>query len=264
MSRIFRTPITQIPFFPRTAHAGPGGIAHTGADQTGRTGWFSPYGQDVAPKDKEGVFQHLPLDMLPALIKGGFQVVRSDGTGERYLFPVAKPRLVRATGSAAAVQREKNAGWKDAVIPPALLGPDASWVRTDGFLLHLKNLAAADDAYNHVGKFSWHPQTHEFLPSRLQTHHVLTIRRFGSRPFNEYVRGIYCREERVLMLRAYFNPLGPDGAFNPYGEYDAEADRMMAERTLAMLAANGMPSDLTVIAQITSNETIRLYNPLFV
>ena len=52
-------------------------------------------------------------------------------------------------------------------------------------------------------KFSYHPKSDEFLFSTPGTPHNLMILNYGHHPFEEYVRGIYFREKKVIYLRMH-------------------------------------------------------------
>lgn len=209
---------------------------------------------DPASPDLTGVAE----DMRAMLQSGAYHVVVRELDGERFLFPNVLPTEIVVTPRSPAPVASAGR-WRDVVIPTALHSGEQGWEPTDDFILHLQRTISPPDPENYVGRFSYHPLSQEFLPGTITVRHHQTVQRFGSHPFNSYVRGIYVRTQRILLLRCYFNPLTPDDRFNPYGYYDPAIDQEMTTRTLQMLMRNGLPRDLKVVAYVASNEVVQRY-----
>lgn len=197
----------------------------------------------------------LPNDMRELLLQGGYKVVIREEDGERFVFPVTRGEKLDAT-VARFSSREVSSieDWQGVRIPEAYKSGFMEWVPTDGFLLHMKRPFLGDGSENYVGRFSYNPMTHEFLPSAINISHNDSITPHGSSPFNSYMRGIYVRDRKVLLLKAYFNPLDDEGNFDPYKGYDSELDKEMVQKTLEMLARNGMPRDITIIVHANNQD----------
>jgi hypothetical protein len=58
-------------------------------------------------------------------------------------------------------------------------------------------------------RFSWHPVSGEFLLSAPAEMHAITIRNYGTHSFDEYVRGLVLRDQKVIATR----PWAPDVDF---------------------------------------------------
>lgn len=79
-------------------------------------------------------------------------------------------------------------------------------------------------------KFSWHPTSGEFLLGRPGENHAVTIRSYGSHPFDEYVRGIVLRDQKTIATR----PWVPDFSFAMTGDPEEDrAQQYMAEQASA-------------------------------
>ena len=57
----------------------------------------------------------------------------------------------------------------------------------------------------HLFKFSYHPKSCEFIFAPSGTHHNPMVLNYGHFPFDEYVRGIYFREKKIIYLRMHEN-----------------------------------------------------------
>lgn len=188
--------------------------------------------------------------------------------GEDYKFPIVDPvrrgRLVEIADSLSIPKATKGL-WLDVIISPKQGGGYYGWIPTDDFILHMiPTHSFHDDKYAYVGRFSYNPESKEFLMGMLDQKHAGTIRMFGSfgiQQFNKYVRGIYLREQRLLLIRAYFDPLDEKGVYHDEYEFDPELDAEKADKTLEMLIKNNLPPDITVITRV-DNEVVRMFESI--
>lgn len=98
---------------------------------------------------------------------------------------------------------------------------------------------------------------------RLDQKHAATIDRFGNHVFNKYVRGIYLRDKKLILIRVYFNPLDDEGVFHDNWRYDPEADQEKTDKTLEMLLRNNSPQDISTIVRV-DNEVVKQFDPILI
>ena len=79
--------------------------------------------------------------------------------------------------------------------------------------------------------------------------------------FNKYVRGIYIKEQKLILIRAYFNPLDEKGVYHDDIEFDPDIDGQKTDKTLEMLIKNNLPSDISIITRV-DNEVIKKFDPI--
>lgn len=186
--------------------------------------------------------------------------------GWDYKFPIVDPlRLenIAARLDAHDVPHAVPGNWLDVTIVPKQQAGYHSWIPTDEFILHMMpSVSLYDDKYAYVGRFSYETESREFLMGRLDTAHSATIHQFGtngSMDFNKYVRGIYLKDRKLIMIRAYFNPLDKNGVFHDEYEYDPMLDDQKADRTLEMLIRNNLPRDVQIITRV-DNKTVKKFD----
>ncbi len=114
-----------------------------------------------------------------------------------------------------------------------------------------------------AGRFSYNPIEKEFLFDGLRSSHSATIDRFGNFEFNEYQRGIYLEDKRLILFRPYFNPKNEKGEFDAYKGIDYEQNNIMTDITINMLQKNNMPKDMKIITNINNN-TLRRYVSFYI
>lgn len=197
-----------------------------------------------------------PEDMKPMLNTGKYTILNSETTGENYVFPLTKEEEIEFSNQ----ENKKNPSKpQKIVIPQVFLEGTFKWIPRDENILNMRYSLRLDDEVNYVGRFSYEPESGEFLPSLLSIPHCVTIQKFGSYLFNEYVRGIFIKPKGILMIRSYFNPLDANGKFDPYGFYTPEVDKIKTEKTLRMLLENGLPSLEKILAHVSNNKIIEKY-----
>jgi len=205
-------------------------------------------------------------------LNGRFQygVYISTFDGWDYKFPIVDPvRLdnIAARLDAHEVPHAVQGNWLDARVVPEQREGYHNWVPTDEFILHMRPwVSLPDDKYAHVGRFSYEPESQEFLMGRLDTAHADIISRFGvhgQSGFNRYVRGIYLKDKKLILIRAYFNPLDENGVYHDEYEYDPELDEQKADKTLEMLIRNNLPRDVQLITRV-DNKTVKKFDTLHV
>ncbi len=199
----------------------------------------------------------IPDDVRQVLFNGGYRIVVREKDGEQFVFPITEPEMIDSKDITDETSDDSPVdGWSGVKIPSVYSEPGHwQWVKTDDFILHMKRPFLADDHHeNFVGRFSFDPETMEFLPSVISMPHNDSIRSRGSRPFNYYMRGIYVRDKKVLLLKAYYNPLNEKNEFDPDKLYDHDLDRVMTTKTLEMLAHNGLPKDLLIIVHANNDD----------
>jgi hypothetical protein len=194
-------------------------------------------------------------DCTYLLMTGKYEVVRCESDGENYVFPKTVPQSV----DALPLENRTDEGWSMVRIPQELCEGYQGWEKMDDFILHMRRGILPEDRTNYVGRFSYEPDTLEFLPSLISVSHHDTIRRFGSYAYNRYIRGIYIMERDVVVLKAYFNPLDATGNFNPYGGYDRELDTYYAHKTIEMLRRNGLTRNHKIIIH-ANNDVLSAFN----
>lgn len=208
--------------------------------------------------------ENLDQDMLIMARTGQYKIVVREADGERFIFPITDTAVM--TYGEISDEIESSSlnleTWLGVNIPEVYTSPGfLQWIKTDDCILHMKRPHLPDDHQeNYVGRFSYNPNTNEFLPSMISLSHNDSIRAHGNRPFNEYIRGIYVREKKTLLLKAYFNPLDENGKFDPTRGYDRELDRIMTMKTLEMLVRNGLPTDVLIIVH-ANNTDVGKYTP---
>lgn len=199
----------------------------------------------------------IPDDVRQVLINGGYKVVVREKDGEQFVFPITEPEIIDSKDiTDETTDASQAGGWQGVKIPQIYCDVGTwQWIKTDDFILHMKRPFLSDDHHeNYVGRFSFDPETMEFLPSVISMPHNDSIRSQGSRPFNYYMRGIYVRDKKVLLLKAYYNPLNEKNEFDPEKLYDHDLDRSMTTKTLEMLARNGLPKDLLIIVHANNDD----------
>jgi len=199
----------------------------------------------------------VPEDMLPMLNTGHYQMITCEEDGETYLFPILESEVIDNLD--IDIPKITNTGWSNVKIPDIFTNGHFLWEPTDNFILHMYRPVMNLDDSNYVGRFSYDPITQEFLPSLISIPHHITINRRGNELYNKYIRGIYVKSKKVLLLKAYFNPLTPTGEFNPYGYYNRDEDRLKTRKTLEMLVLNGLPKDTRLIVHVTDNKIVKKY-----
>jgi hypothetical protein len=197
-------------------------------------------------------------DCIDLLKTGRYEVLTRTEDGARFVFPITEPELHNAFDIKSTHRPISCIDDFTVVIPTMLKSGYHGWSSTDDFILHMRpdNLGQYYDKIAYVGRFSYEPESREFLPDTIQVAHNNTIRNYGTYPFNNYVRGIYSRENRLILIRAYFNPLDKEGHFDSYMAYDPDMDREKTIQTLKMLSENGLPDDVTIITR-ANNELIK-------
>ncbi|MEK6869884.1 MAG: hypothetical protein AABX74_06630 [Nanoarchaeota archaeon] len=194
-----------------------------------------------------------------------YQVLISTFDGWDYKFPVLDPiRLDNITDrvNSQSVPHATGGQWIDVRFVPRQQEGYFGWVPTDDFILHMRpQHSIPNDPFAYVGRFSYEPESQEFLMGRLDQKHAETIQQFGTHVFNRYVRGIYIRDQRLVLIRAYFNPLDEQGVFHDDIEYDPNVDQQKTDQTLEMLIKNNLPQDTKVIIRV-SNEVVRRFDQI--
>ncbi|MBU89910.1 hypothetical protein CMO94_00080 [Candidatus Woesearchaeota archaeon] len=205
--------------------------------------------------------QYVPGSKTP------YGIYISEFDGWDYIFPILPPvRLgaIAANASSGDSPRATDRQWLGVDIVPEQREGYHSWVPTDDFILHMRpQHSLPNDPYAYVGRFSYEPESQEFLMGRLDQKHAATIDRFGNQVFNKYVRGIYLRNQRLILIRAYFNPLDEEGVFHADRGYDPEEDQEKTDKTLEMLLRNNLPPDISTIIRV-DNEVVKEFDPLFI
>lgn len=56
-----------------------------------------------------------------------------------------------------------------------------------------------------IFKFSYQPESREFLCAPEPTNHASMILNYGKKKFNDYIRGIYFKEKKTVYLRGHAN-----------------------------------------------------------
>ncbi len=194
-----------------------------------------------------------------------YEVLISTFDGWDYKFPILDPnrlgRIAENTGSGSG-PRATNGQWLDARIVERQQQGYYSWVPTDDFILHMRpQHSVPNDPYAHVGRFSYEPESREFLMGRLDQKHAETIRNFGSHGFNKYVRGIYIKDQDLILIRAYFDPLDENGAYHDDLEYNPDLDHQKTDQTLEMLIINNLPRNIKVITRV-DNRVVKQFDPI--
>ena len=189
---------------------------------------------------------------------GDYQLITCEEDGQRYLFPILQAEEVPYVETTEQNTLSQE-GWCNISIPLELQKGHQKWEPTDEFILHMQRTIMIPGTSNYVGRFSYDPITKEFLPSLISVTHHTTIDRFGSVPFNQYVRGIYLKQKKILLIRAYFDPLDENGEFDPYGFYNRLQDRIKTMQTLEMLVQNGLPKEIKTIVHVTDNKLVKRY-----
>jgi hypothetical protein len=200
-------------------------------------------------------------------LKGAFdyQILISEYDGWDYKFPVLDP--IRLGEIAKRTNPEffphaADGQWLDAKTVEKQMYGDESWVPTDDFILHMRPRDNSKiHRFPYIGRFSYEPESMEFLMGGLNQKHAEIIDKFGNHFFNNYVRGIYLREKGVILIRAYYNPLDEQGLYHDEWEYDPKLDQKKTDRTLEMLIKNNLPSHVSVVTRVTSNKILRLFDP---
>lgn len=192
-----------------------------------------------------------------------YEILISTFDGWDYKFPVLDPiRLdnIADRTHSESFPRATNGQWIDVNIVPQQRTGYYGWVPTDEFILHMRpQHSIPNDPYAYVGRFSYEPESQEFLMGRLDQKHAETIRQFGGHVFNKYVRGIYIRDQKLVLIRAYFNPLDEQGVFHDDREYDPELDQQKTDQTLEMLIKNNLPPDIRVITRV-DNRVVKIFD----
>jgi hypothetical protein len=205
-------------------------------------------------------------------LKGKFQyeVCISTFDGWDYKFPIVNS--IRLANIAARLDTHEvphavSGNWLDVKVVPEQQRGYHAWVPTDAFILHMRpTISLPDDKYAYVGRFSYNPESKEFLMGRLDTAHADTINRFGShssRGFNKYVRGIYLKDKKLILIRAYFNPLDEQRVYHDEYEYNPELDTQKTDQTLEMLIRNNLPKGVQIITRV-DNRTVKKFDPVHV
>jgi hypothetical protein len=139
--------------------------------------------------------------------------------------------------------------------------PYYSWLKhpeSDFILDMYPNSSKNKNSY--VGRFSFHPFTQEMLLADLLIHHADTIERFGNFKFNEYHRGIYIKEDKVVLLRNYYNPKDENDFFlEKKPEFDRNLNTLVTNTTIDILIENGLPKGTKIIKYAT-DKIIRQYH----
>ena len=192
-------------------------------------------------------------DCIYLLESGNYEILTCSENHEKYIFPITTPEEIVVGGTG----KQETETWRDLVIPDIYTTGHFEWVKTDDFLLNMKRPILPDNhKYNHVGRFSYNPDTLEFLPSTIDTPHRNSILKNGSSPFNHYVRGIYIKPINLVLIRPYFNPLDENGNFDPSKSYSNKEDQVYTEKTINMLLINGLPLGSRIISR-ANNELIQ-------
>ncbi|MFC1768823.1 hypothetical protein ACFLZX_03595 [Nanoarchaeota archaeon] len=197
----------------------------------------------------------------PAQTVKGYDVYKCGLDGIKYAFPKVEPVIM---GSVAknwkndTGERSKGGNWLDAKLVPDQTEGYFGWKRRGNFILNMRpETAFADDKYAYVGRFSYDPETQEILLGRLEQSHAETISRFGSRSFGKYVRGIFLRDARVLLIRAFYDGSEGNGSLP---EFDPDLDEIKREQTIDMLVKNNLPKGVRVIGRV-DNEVVKQFDP---
>ncbi len=198
--------------------------------------------------------------------KFNYGVYISEFDGWDYKFPIVNP--VRLEGLHEilkdSVPKAKSGEWLDVKMAPAQQNGYYSWVPTGDFILHMRpSTSYNDDKYGYVGRFSYEPDSKELLLGTLMQKHAETIKLHGSHSFNKYVRGIYLKDQKLILLKAYFNPLDEKGVYHDYYEFDPDLDVKKSNKTIEMLLKNNMPSDVSIITRV-DNEVVKRFDRRFV
>jgi len=123
--------------------------------------------------------------------------------------------------------------------------------------------APSYDEKAYVGKFSFDPETKEFLPAKISSHHASTIHKFGNSIYNKYIRGIYIKDTQTILIRPYYNPLDENGVFDHKKQYNPELDHQKTWATIHMLTKNGFKPDHKIIIKINNN-ILKEYIQIFI
>jgi hypothetical protein len=202
-------------------------------------------------------------------LDGRFQygVYISKFDGWDYKFPIVDPirsGKIEKMRKSESLPYAVNGQWLDVEIVPKQKKGYFSWVPTDDFILHMRSQhSLPKDPYAQVGRFSYEPESGEFLMGRLDQKHAATIDQFGSHGFNRYVRGIYIRDRKLILIRAYFDPLDENGKYDDNREFDPGLDQQKTDKTLEMLIKNNLPSDAGIITRV-DNEAVKKFDIIFI
>src|SRR3989338_10577995 len=120
--------------------------------------------------------------------KFNYGVYISTFDGWDYKFPIVEPvrlGILQDIWASTSTPRAKKGEWLDVKLSAEQSKGYYSWVPTDDFILHMKPIHSfSDDKYAYVGRFSYEPDSQEFLMGRIEQKHAETISRFGCTPFN--------------------------------------------------------------------------------
>ncbi len=120
-----------------------------------------------------------------------------------------------------------------------------------------------ENPQDYTGRFSYHPIEKELLLASLSIAHSATISQFGNFEFNEYQRGIYVREKKIILIRPYFNPKDKEGNFDPYTGFDKQANDLVTNITIRMIKDNGLPYNVKIIRDV-DNKIVKKYTEIFI
>src|SRR3989338_2890529 len=108
-----------------------------------------------------------------------YRIYYSKFDGWDYKFPVLDPvRMENIMGKIdpRSVPHSKDGRWLDIEIVPEQRQGYFSWTPTDNFVLNMRlSHSCSDDKYAYVGRFSYEPESQEFLMGRLDQKHAETI-----------------------------------------------------------------------------------------
>jgi hypothetical protein len=202
-------------------------------------------------------------------LDGRFQygVYISKFDGWDYKFPKVDPirsDRIEDMRKSESLPSAVNGQWLGVEIVPEQREGYFSWAPTDDFILHMRpQHSLPKDPYAQVGRFSYEPESGEFLMGRIDQKHAATINQFGRHGFNRYVRGIYITDPKLILIRAYFDPLDENGVYDDNIEFDPEIDQQKTDKTLEMLIKNNLPSDAGIITRV-DNEAVKKFDIIFI
>jgi len=100
-----------------------------------------------------------------------------------------------------------------------------NWEKFSDSILDWRYKGTTDEV---LFKFAWQPEDGEFLFSSYPTPHKVFIWNFGTHKFDEYIKGIYFRDKRIIYLRGH------------------KREEWM-KKTEKMLRQNGVSDDIEII-----------------
>ncbi len=72
------------------------------------------------------------------------------------------------------------------------------------WIINLRNILNTKTRYsNPIFKFSYHPESGQFLFAEAPMHHNIMIKIYSDHAFDEYIRNIYFKEKKTVYLRGH-------------------------------------------------------------